>query len=165
MRVVAAGAAGGRHRIIHVLFDEIRPVRLVTLNTEPRNALFKKEAGVTRCMGVMAGKAPLGHRVVLEPGFGDRFPHLLVTSETEVVSLFDKVELAVSAVGVVAFHAAPLSHYLVDAFRVIWHHLIVAGVANPVGIGCQQLSMTGCVGIMAANAITFFERSMDKRLR
>jgi hypothetical protein len=107
-------------------------------------------------MGIMAGEASLCHRVVLEPGFGDFLAHFLVTSETEVVSFLYEIEFAVCAMGVMAFHAVPLGNYLVDAFRIIGNHLLVAGVANSGGIGCKQLPVSGSMGIMTANAVTFF---------
>ena len=147
-----------------MLFDEIRSIRLMTPYTEARHTASQERIGVTRCMGVMAGEATLGHWGMLEPDFADLFSHLLMTSETEFVSFIDEIGLVVSAMGVVAFHAVPISHYLVDAFRVIGNHLIVAGVANPGGVGCKQLPMSGSVGIMAANTVTLFERSMDEGL-
>jgi hypothetical protein len=56
--------------------------------------------------------------------------------------------------GVVTLHAIPIHHNFMTAFGILRHDLLMTLIADLVRIFVQQLSMRGCVRIVALRAIS-----------
>lgn len=93
MGIVAGGTAGIGHRVVHVLLNKGRSVRLVTTEAEGDQVLLQKMIRLSGTMGIVAAQTVLLHRRMLEFHLGQCLPHGLVTGKTEVIPRFEKNEL------------------------------------------------------------------------
>lgn len=100
---------------------------------------------------------------MLEPGFLHRLTKILVASEAKLVPRLHEVPFVICTVRIVAGGAFPFRDDLVPAARFFRRHLVVAFQAYPTGIGVQEFSMRGGVGIMTSGTIPCFYRRMEER--
>ena len=90
MGVMAGGTVRLCHRIIHVLFLKVGPIRLVTAYAESHQIIFQKVIRFRRGMGVVAVHAPFLHRIMFKFHFCNRTANILMAIKTEFVPCFQK---------------------------------------------------------------------------
>lgn len=161
VRIMTAGTARRCHRIVHMLLGEDGPVRLMAFCAQCRDLILQEKLALGGGVRVMAVKAPLFHRVMLEFDLRKFLAHGLMTPKAEFIARFEEIELVVSRMRIVTFHALPCRNNLVRAARIGWNKVLVAGKADLGRITREQLFERRGVRVVTAGAVLFFQRGMD----
>ncbi len=161
--VVALGAAGGSHRIIHVLFGKSRAGGLVACETEGDYGItFEEMVRLHRGMRIVARDAALLHRIVLEFHLGEPGAHILVAVETEIITCFQEIILVRCPVGIVAFHAVSFRRHLVDAPCLLRNHRPVTLEADLARLILDQLCVGRRVRVVTSRTLSGLDRGVKK---
>ncbi len=98
----------------------------------------------------MAVDASPIHWEVLEFNFCCCFAHLLVATETEIVSRCKEVKFVFGRVRIMALGAVALHHDLVAADSIFGDNVRMARKTNLFDVRCQQLPMRRIMGVVTA---------------
>jgi len=113
-------------------------------------------------MRFVATDTSLLHRTVLELCFGNGITNIFVTIKAEFIPPFQKNELVLGGMRVVAFYAIAFHYYPMDAFWILRHNPFMALIADFVRIFVQQFPVGSSMSIMAFRAFSRLHGSMDK---
>lgn len=160
--IVAGCTARLCDRVIAVLSYKRRFVCLVAVCAQCGNLGFQKMAEIFRRVRIMAVQAPLFHRRVFKFCLRYRLPEILVTTEAEFIPRFYEVPLVVRRMWIMATGAFPFNDDLMRAFRFFRSNLLMAALAYPGGIGLQQFSVGGGMGVVATGTIPLFYGCMKE---
>jgi hypothetical protein len=147
-----------------VLLGENGSVGFVTSGAERGHVILQQEFAFGGSVRLMTGEASLFNGIVFEFDLSQRLSHFLVTIEAERIARFEKIELAVGRMRVVAFHAIPIHNDLVGALRGGRDHGSMTVEADFFGVSFQELAMRRGVRIVASGTFPFFQRGVDKTL-
>ncbi len=111
----------------------------------------------------MAVDAPLIHWEVLEFDFFYCFAHLLVATETELVSRSKEVKFVFGRVRIMALCAVALHHDLVAADSIFGDNARMARKTDLIDVRRQQLPMRRVVGVVTACTSAVLYGGMDGR--
>jgi hypothetical protein len=164
MGIVATGAIGRSHRIVHVLLDKYRAIGGMATDAEGVGLVLEQKLPFCRCVGLMACKTTLLHRIVLVLIFGHRIPYGLVAVETEGIAPLHQIVLAARSMGIMALHALTIHDNLVGTDASGWNNTRMAGATDLLAVTLQELAMSCGMGIVAPRTVPFFQRRMNERL-
>jgi len=100
-------------------------------------------------MRAVTVNAPFFNGKVFELRLGNVLGLFLVALETELVSRHDEMFRIGGCMGVMALHALPLYHNLVNTPGFFRYHCLVAAKTDLVRVGGKQFTVRSCMRIVA----------------
>ncbi len=106
--IMAGAALRFGYRIIHMVPDESRVVRLVASGTERTKIILQEMVRFARRVRIVAVQTPLFDRVMFKFKFCDLIPQGFMAAEAELVPPFEEIELVAGSVRIMTLHAISL---------------------------------------------------------
>jgi hypothetical protein len=96
---------------------------------ESDHIIFQKIFRFGGTMWIMAVNTAFLYRIVLEFCFCNGLSNILVTIKTEIVPRFEKDELILRCVGIMAFYTIAFHHNFMTAFGILGYNSFMALIA------------------------------------
>ncbi len=162
--IMAGGAACGGNLVSAMHFHKGHLAAVMTLQTKPGDIFL--EEGFPRCGGMraVATNTAFFHRRMLDLDGSYPTSHFFMTVKTQGIAAFVEIEFIGGSMGIMAFHAGPFRHRLMDTCRFFRNNFGMTALAEILDFGGKKFCVRGGMRVVTPGTVPVFQGSMNEGL-
>jgi len=162
VRIMTGGAACGRNLVPAMLFYKGHLAAVMTLQAKPGYILLEEDFSRRGGMRAVATDTTFFHRRMLDLDGSYPTSHFFMTVKAQGIAAFVEIEFVGCSMGIMAFHAGPFRHRLMDTCRFFRDDFGMTALTETLDLVGKKFSVRRGMRIVTPGTVPVFQGSMDE---